>query len=61
MKNWIDLIGVALAMCCYEYQRLVPRKSCVCALISRIPLSDIGMDDLRSKSSNLGVHCTDNH
>ena len=38
-----------------------PRKSCICVLISRIPLSDMGMDDLRVKSSNLGVHCTDIH
>ena len=45
MKNLIDLIGIAFAMRCSEYQPLVPRKSCVCALISRIPLSDTGMDD----------------
>ena len=53
-KNWIDLIGIALTMCCSEYQLLVPRKSCICALISRIPLSDTRIDNLRVKSSNLG-------
>ena len=61
MKNWIDLIGIALAMCYSEYHHLIPRKSCVYVLISRIPLSDTGMDDLRAKSGNLGVYCTDIH
>ena len=61
MKNWIDLIGIALAMCFSEYQRLVPRKSCVYVLISKIPLSGIRMNDLRAKGNNLGVHCIDIH
>ena len=50
------LIGIALFMSCS-----VPRKSYIFAIISRIPLSDIGMDDLRAGSSNLGVYCTDIH
>ena len=44
-------------MSCSEYQCSVPKKSCIYALISRIPLSDTGMDDLRAKNSDLGVHC----
>ena len=52
--NWIDLIGIALIMSCCEY-KCIPKKSCTCALISRIPLSDIEMDYLRERSSNLGV------
>ena len=55
-KNWMYLIGIALLMIsCSEYQCFVPRKSCIFALISRIPLSDI------AKSSNLGVNCIDIH
>ena len=46
-------------MSCSEYQCSVPRKSCICALISRIPLSDTEMDYLRLRSSDLGVYCTD--
>ena len=42
-------------MSCYEYQCSIPRKSCICALISRISLSDTKMDYLRAKSSNLRV------
>ena len=57
-ENWIDLIGTDLIMSCFEYQISVPKKSCIYGLISRIPLSDTGMDDLRAKSSDLGVHCT---
>ena len=60
-ENWIDLIGIALLMRCSEYQCSVPRKNCICALISRIPLSDTRMDDLRAKSSHLGVNCIDIH
>ena len=52
------LIGIALLMSCSKYQCSVPRKSFIFALISRIPLSDTGMDNLRSKSSNLGLNCT---
>ena len=55
-ENWIDLIGTDLVMGCS-----IPRKSCICALISRIALSDTGMDDLRAKNSDLGVHCTNIH
>ena len=44
---------------CFEYQCSVPRKSCTHALISKIPLSDIAMDNLRARSSDLGVNCTD--
>ena len=60
-ENWIDLIGIALTMSCSKYQCSIPKKSCICALISRTPLSDIGMDDLRVKSSHFGVHCIDIH
>ena len=60
-ENWIDLIGTDLVTSCSEYQVFVPWKSFICVLISRIPLSDIGMDDLREKSSDLGVHCIDIH
>ena len=52
------LIGIALLMSCSEYQCSVPRKSYIFALDSKIPLSDTEMDDLRAKSSNLGVNCT---
>ena len=55
------LIGIALLLSYFEYQCSLPRKSCVFALISRIPLSDTGMDDLRARSSNLGVNCIDIH
>ena len=48
-------------MICSEYQRFIPRKSCIYAMISRIPLSDIEMDDLRAKNSDLRVYCTDIH
>ena len=58
-ENWIDFIGTDLVMSCSEYQCSVPIKSCIYALIFRIPLSDIGIDDLRAKSSDLGVHCSD--
>ena len=55
------LIDIALLMSCSKYQFSVPRKSYIFAMIARIPLSDKGMDDLRAKSSNLGVNCTDIH
>ena len=42
-------------MTCSKYHCSVPRKSCICAMIFRIPLSDTRMDDLRAKSSDLGV------
>ena len=58
-ENWMYLIGIALLMSCFEYQCSVPRKSCIFALISRIPLDDTEMDDLRAKNSNLGVNRTD--
>ena len=58
-KNWIDLISTALVMSCSEYQCYVPRNRYIHALISRIPLSDIEMDYLRARSSDLGVICTD--
>ena len=57
--NWIDLIGTALAMSCSEYQCSVPKKSCIGAMISRIPPSDTEMDYLRARSNDLGVNCTD--
>ena len=41
-------------MSCSEYQCSVPRNSCICALIYKIPLSDARMDDLKTKSSDLG-------
>ena len=55
------LIGIALLLSCSEYQCSLPRKSCIFALISRIALSDTGMDDLRARSSSLGVNCIDIH
>ena len=58
-ENLIDLIGIALVMSCFEYQCYVPRKSCIRALNSKIPLSDIVMDNLRARSSDLGVNCID--
>ena len=54
----IDPIGTALVMSCSKYQCYVPKKNCIRALISRIPLSDIEMDYLRVKRSELGVNCT---
>ena len=60
-ENWIYLIGIALLMSYSEYLCSITRKSCIFSLISKIPLSDTGMDDLRAKSSNLGVNCTDIH
>ena len=47
------LIGIALLMSYSEYLCFVPRKSCIFTLISKIPLSNTVMDDLRAKSSNL--------
>ena len=59
MKNWIYLIGTALLMSCSIYQCFIRRKSCIYALISRIPLRDIEMDYLRAKSNYLRVKCID--
>ena len=42
-----------------EYQCSLTRKNCIRALISRIPFSDIEMDYLRARSSDLGVNCID--
>ena len=55
-----DLIGIALTMSFSEYQCSIAKKGCICALISRIPLSNTLIDDLRAKSSHLGVYCTCN-
>ena len=55
----INLIGTALVMSCSVYQCFIPRKSCIYAMISRIPLSYTEMDHLRVKSNNLGVNCRD--
>ena len=52
-ENWIDLIGLTLVMSCSNISVLYPER-CVFAIISKIPLSDIEMDDLRAKSSHLG-------
>ena len=41
------------------YQCSIRRKSCISALISKIPLSDTEMDYMIVKSSDLGVHCID--
>ena len=41
-------------MSCFECECSIPGKRCICALISRIPLSDTRMDNLRAKSSDLG-------
>ena len=60
-ENWSDLIGIDLTMSHSKYQCSIPRKSYIYALTSRIPLSDKGIDDLRVKSSHLGLHCTDVH
>ena len=46
-------------MSCSEYQGSVPRKRCIRALISRIPLIDIEMDYLIVRSSDLGLNCID--
>ena len=43
-------------MSCSIYQCSIPKKSYIYALISRIPLSDIEIDYLRAKSSDLGVN-----
>ena len=61
MKNYSDLICIALTMSYSKYWCLLPRKNYIYALISRIHLSDIGMDDLRAKSSHLGVYGTNIH
>ena len=58
-ENWIYPFGFISEMCCSEYQWFIPRKSCILVLISRIPLSDIEMDDLRTKSNHLGVYFID--
>ena len=60
-ENWNYLIGIALTLSCSEFQFTILIKSCIFALISRIPLSDIGMDNLRVKSSHLRVCCTNSH
>ena len=57
-EDWIDLSGIALVVSYSEYHCSIPRKSCICALISRIPLSDTEMVNLRVESSDLGVYCT---
>ena len=46
-------------MSCFVYRCFLPRKSCIFALISRIPLSDIDIDYLRARSNDLGVNCND--
>ena len=46
-------------MSCSVYQCFIPRKSCIFAMISRIPLSDTEMGYLRRRSSDLGVNCND--
>ena len=51
-------MGTTLGMSCSAYQCFIPKKSYICALSSSIPLSDTWMDDLRAKSSDLGVYCT---
>ena len=45
-------------MSCSEYQCAIPKKCCIRALISRIPLSDIEMDYLRARSRDLRVNFT---
>ena len=55
----MDSIGIVSDLCCFEYQWFIPRKSCILVQISRIPLSDTEMDDLRTKSSHLGVYFID--
>ena len=45
--NWVYLIGIALIMSCSIYQLFLPKKSCIYALISRIPLTNTKMDSLR--------------
>ena len=55
-KNWIDLICIVLVMSYSEYQCSIPRKSYIYALVSRISLSDIEMDYLRTRNNNLGVY-----
>ena len=46
-------------MSCSIYQCFIPRKSCIFAMISRIPLSDTEMDYLRARNSDLGANCND--
>ena len=58
-EDQIYPIGFVSKICCSKYQWFIPRKSCILVLISRIPVSDIEMDDLRIKSSHLGVYFTD--
>ena len=58
-EHWMDLIGTALVISCSEYHWIIPRKSCIIALISRIPLSDTQIDYLRAKRNHLGVFCID--
>ena len=57
-QNWNYLIGIAFTIIYLEYQCSILKKSCIYALIFWIPLSDIGIKDLRAKSSHLGVYCT---
>ena len=46
-------------MSCSLYQCFIPIKSCIFALISKIPLSDTKMDYLGARGSDLGVNCND--
>ena len=41
VEGWIDLIGIVLIKNCSKYQWSMPKKSCIYALISTRPLSDI--------------------
>ena len=41
-------------MSCFEYECLIPRNNCICALISRIPLSDTKMDYFRARAVSWG-------
>ena len=41
--------STTLVMSCFEYQCFIPRKSCICALISRIPLSNTEMYYLKAR------------
>ena len=58
-ENWIDPVGIVSELCCSEYRLFIPRKICILVLISKIPLSNTDMDDLRTKNSHLGVYFID--
>ena len=55
VEGWIDLIGIILIKNYSKYQRSIPKKSCICSLISRMPLSDTDECSREQRAVTLGV------